>query len=81
MSRGNWGYFYRRLHKVGNMLIEEGCPTCGRPGRKKLGNLIKLIAVAMHDIEWAYSYDMGAEEELEAIEKVFSFLEGEKTEC
>lgn len=64
MCGGSWNYLYYDIDDAADSLIQDGDPL-----RKAFGNKMKLIAAAMHDIEWVDSGDYGNGEEVEAIEK------------
>ena len=65
MSGGSWDYF---THKCSNVADELG--ASGSPLRRAFGVHMRLVAKAMHDIEWVDSGDMGPGDEREAIKAV-----------
>jgi hypothetical protein len=67
MSGGSWGYLYFKMDEAADTLIEDKDPL-----RKAFGKKMKLIAAAMHDIEWVDSGDYENGEEVEAIEKAIA---------
>lgn len=62
MSGGSWRYIYREFEDVADRLKESDAPE-----RRVLGDLIELIARAMHDIEWVDSGDFRRGDEVAAI--------------
>lgn len=71
MSGGSYDYVY---HKIDEINIQGT-----RDNKKRLlfQKLLKLVAKAMHDIEWVDSYDYGAGDENKALDAVFDFLKGD----
>lgn len=63
MSGGSWDYAYSKFDDVADQLVESKNPL-----RKALGLQIRLIAKAMHDIEWVDSCDYGQGDDRAAIE-------------
>lgn len=86
MSGGAWEYNYIVFHVVADNLLAGQCVRHDKPeitatsheARVRLGKLVELVAVALHDIEWVDSSDMSPEDELPAIQKVFDFLKDSK---
>jgi len=64
MSGGSWDYLYYDINDVADTLIKDKDPL-----RKAFGKKMKLIAEAIHDIEWVNSGDYENGEEVEAIKK------------
>jgi len=64
MSGGSWNYVYSTFEEVGDRL----CASV-QPERRALGRKVKLIATAIHDIEWVDSSDYSPGDEIPAIEK------------
>lgn len=54
MSGGCYDYTYIRVETMSRDLIKSRDPL-----RKAFGRHLKLIAVAMHDVEWVDSGDSG----------------------
>jgi len=71
MSGGSYDYVY---HKIADITIEK---TRDNKRRLLFQNLLKLVADAMHDIEWVDSCDYGEGEENKALDAVFNFLKGD----
>lgn len=69
MSGGSYDYIYRKIEDASNQLR-----TNNDPRRVAFAKLLKLIADAMHDIEWVDSCDYGPGDEHKAIDKVFMGL-------
>ena len=65
MSGGSWEYFTFKCDDVANNLESDGDPL-----RRAFGNHMRLVAKAMHDIEWVDSSDMGPGDDREAIQAV-----------
>lgn len=68
MSGGSYDYIYRRIEDIELRHVETD------PRRTSFQKLLKLVAKAMHDIEWVDSSDYGKGDEHDAIDKVFAFL-------
>lgn len=68
MSGGAYEYIYRRIDDID---LEH---TLTDPRRAAFQELLKLVAQAMHDIEWVDSCDYRKGEEHEAIDKCFAFM-------
>ena len=68
MSGGSYDYVYGLIRDIEIRDIENN------PDRAAFQKLLKLVANAMHDIEWVDSGDNGEGEELKAIRKCFKFL-------
>lgn len=64
MSGGSWDYFYGNIENASDRLRRSECAL-----RRAFGKHMKLVANAMHDIEWVDSYDYGPGDERKAIEK------------
>ena len=69
MSGGSWGYFCYQADEVANLLCDEKSPL-----RRAFGKHMKLIAHAMHEIEWVDSADKGSPDDINAIKAVFEDL-------
>ena len=67
MSGGSWGYVFRDVDDIADRL--EGS---GEPHRRALGAHVRLLAKALHDIEWHDSGDYGPGREDAAIRAVLS---------
>lgn len=65
MSGGSWNYAYKKVEEMA-----EGLENSEYPIRRQFAKHLKLVAEAMHDIEWVDSYDMSHPDEVTAIEKV-----------
>lgn len=65
MSGGSWDYVYIKIAEAADDLTNEKAPL-----RRALGDHMKLVAKAMHDIEWVDSCDKGPGDEIEAIRAV-----------
>lgn len=63
MSGGSWEYVFHHFDDAANALESRHQPAL----RRALGKKIRLIAKAMHDIEWVDSSDMSAGDEIQAI--------------
>ena len=65
MSGGSWDYMYQRLDDAADRL------QCEKDAlRRAFGQHVKLVAKALHDIEWVDSCDYGKGDELPAIKAV-----------
>ena len=72
MSGGSYDYIWIKIDDIEIRNIDNN------PKRNKFQKLLKLVADAMHAIEWVDSGDYGEGAEEEYIDKVFEFLkEGE----
>lgn len=67
MSGGSYDYVYLKIQEI--ELRENHDPR-----RIAFQKLLKLVAIAMHDIEWVDSCDSGKGDEYPAIDACFSFL-------
>jgi len=74
MSGGHYDYIY---HKINDITLEN---VATNPKRKAFQDLLRLVAIAMHDIEWVDSGDYGEGDDSEAIDNVFNYIKGEKNE-
>lgn len=72
MSGGAYQYVHFQIE---NIELQEKSD----PRRMAFQKLLKLIAEAMHDIEWVDSGDMGAGDEHKAIDACFMFLGSDPT--
>lgn len=63
MSGGSWDYVYRHIEEAADRLEYESCPF-----RRAFGKRMRLMAKAMHDIEWVDSGDYCEGDEIAAIE-------------
>ena len=64
MSGGSWDYVYRRIQDAA-----DGLSFSKDPLRRAFGEHLKLVATAMHDIEWVDSCDYGPGDDVESIRK------------
>ena len=71
MSGGHYGFAYGRLQDI----TLERCQTDKR--RRLMNVLIRLMADALHDIEWVDSGDYGPGDDHKAIDAVLTFLGGD----
>ena len=71
MGGGSWDYFCFKADDVADKLCEERSPL-----RRALGQHMKLVAHAMHEIEWVDSGDKSSPDDTEAIKAVFEDLAG-----
>lgn len=62
MSGGSWDYICYKVSDAANRLVEEKCPH-----RRAFGLHLRLIAEALHDIEWVDSCDKSAGDEIKSI--------------
>lgn len=68
MSGGSYNYVFTRIEDIEIRYADTD------PRRASFQKVLKLVAKAMHDIEWVDSGDYGKGDEHEAIEAVFSFI-------
>ena len=68
MSGGSYGYVYIKIDEIDISHTETD------PRRAAFQKLLKLVANAMHDIEWVDSCDYCKGEEYKSIDEVFSFI-------
>ncbi len=68
MSGGSYDYVYQKIDQI----EIKDCDIKFR--RKAFQKLLKLVATAMHDIEWVDSGDYSEGEENPAIMECFEFL-------
>jgi uncharacterized cysteine cluster protein YcgN (CxxCxxCC family) len=68
MSGGSYDYVFGRIADI------ELRDTAENPRRATFQKLLKLVAKAMHDIEWVDSCDYGDGGENQAIDDCFAFL-------
>lgn len=73
MSGGSWDYFCFNASDVADRLCDEKSPL-----RRALGEHMRLIAHAMHEIEWVDSCDKISPADEIAIRAVFCDLAGNK---
>ena len=66
MSGGSWDYVYLKVEDAADKLCRQDCAL-----RRALGEHLKLVAGALHDIEWVDSSDYGHGDEIKAIKAVF----------
>jgi|SRR5579872_6553677 len=64
MSGGSWDYLYDKVADAAIRLAGERCPH-----RKAFGLHLRLVAEALHGIEWVDSCDKSPGDEIEAIMK------------
>lgn len=69
MSGGSWDYFCFKAEDVADRLCTEKSPL-----RRALGQHMRLIAHAMHEIEWVDSSDKSSPADTDAIKAVFEDL-------
>lgn len=69
MSGGSYDYIYGRIEDLD--ILGRRSET---PRRIAFQKLLKLVARAMHDIEWVDSCDSSPGDENEAIDACFAFL-------
>ena len=65
MSGGSWDYFTHKCSDVADQLEADGSPL-----RRAFGSHMRLVAKAMHDVEWADSGDIGRGDDRKAIQEV-----------
>jgi hypothetical protein len=70
MSGGSWNYLYCKIDDAANNLCSEKSPL-----RRAFGEHMKLVAKAMHEIEWVDSGDCAHPRDYDAIKKVFEDLQ------
>lgn len=68
MSGGSYNYIYSQIDDLYILGSNE------TPRRVAFQKLLKLVARAMHDIEWVDSCDSSPGDENEAIDACFAFL-------
>lgn len=71
MSGGSYDYAYRKIEDI------ELEKTKKNKRRLLFQKLLKLVAKAMHDIEWVDSSDYSDGDENEAIDACLNFLKGD----
>lgn len=64
MSGGSYDYAYSKVDDMADSLLSDKNPL-----RRAFAKHLKLVAAAMHDIEWVDSADYGTGDDVEAIEK------------
>lgn len=64
MSGGSWDYLCYKVADAANQLVKSKCPR-----RKSFGHHLRLVAEALHDIEWVDSCDLGEGDEIKNIMK------------
>lgn len=67
MSGGSHEYAYRHVQDMADTLSGDRSPL-----RRAFAEHLKLVAAAMHDVEWVDSCDYGRDGDVEAIRKVVS---------
>lgn len=70
MSGGSWDYICYKLDDAANHLLKDKSAL-----RRAFGEHMRLVAKAMHDIEWVDSCDYGEGDDIESINNVL----GDKT--
>ena len=70
MSGGHYDYAFIKVSEFAGSLEDADII----PERERFKELLILVSTAMHDIEWVDSGDYSDGEEIESIEKIFSFL-------
>lgn len=73
MSGGSYDYIGYRIQDLSESIRNQEID----PRRASFAKLMKLVGIAMHNIEWVDSCDSGPGDEYEAIDKVFSFLKAD----
>lgn len=73
MSGGSYDYICFRIEEIAETIRHKDTD----PRRAAFSKLMKLVAKAMHDIEWVDSCDYGEGDEHKAIDEVFNFLESD----
>lgn len=68
MSGGSYDYLYLRVEDAANQLVSYRTT----PERQAFAAHLRLVAQALHDIEWVDSCDMGPGDEDPAIRAVIS---------
>lgn len=63
MSGGSWEYIYSKVDDAADQLVESKLPI-----RRAFGKHLKLVATALHDIEWVDSGDYSKGGEAKSIE-------------
>jgi hypothetical protein len=73
MSGGSYSYAYGRVRDFADDLDQQSADRDLAPEvreiRGRFAEHLRLVAKAMHDIEWVDSADYGAGDEVEAIRK------------
>jgi hypothetical protein len=62
MSGGSWDYVSDKVDEAAGRLLKESCPY-----RRALGRRLKLMAEALHEIEWVDSSDTSHPAEVPSI--------------
>lgn len=70
MSGGSYDYACFKVEEMANSL----CHTEKDPRRAAFRQLLRLVADAMHDVEWVDSCDYGKGDEYLAIDRCFAFM-------
>lgn len=68
MSGGSLDYVYYRVDEVADAVLARA----ENPLQRAFGLHLKKVALALHDLEWAWSGDFGEGQEEEAIKAVVS---------
>lgn len=77
MSGGSYNYLYDKINAAADNITNRN----NSYHREKFSNLLRLVADAMHNIEWVDSCDYGPGDENAAIEACFqSFTSAESHE-
>jgi len=76
MSGGSWDYFYYNIDEVADRLCDEKSPL-----RRALGQHMRALSHAMHEIEWVDSGDKSSPDDTEAIKAVFEELCAKQLHC
>ena len=71
MSGGSYDYIGYKINEIEIRNIHDD------PRRMAFQKLLKLVGIAMHDIEWVDSSDYGPGDEYEAIDACFAFLKAD----
>ncbi len=69
MSGGSYDYVFTKIEEIDILSFNSSLK------RQIFQRLLKLVAQAMHDIEWVDSGDYGVGDEIEAIDACLFFLD------
>lgn len=70
MSGGSYDYVYRRIEDID---LRTSTNEAAQIRRDKFQVLLKLVATAMHCVEWVDSCDSGPGDEVSAIDACFAY--------
>jgi hypothetical protein len=78
VSGGSWDYVYRHVEDAAERMETEARATM-RPGsrptlRAEFAAHLRLVAAALHDVEWVDSCDYGPGDDVDAIRACLSSL-------